>query len=239
MRIRLATAVVLLALTLAALTRAQPPTPPAKSNTGDIELVEKLQVARRDYQKVLEQIRVHYLKTGDIERAKWAEEELRQYQRINKQAFRLELDVPPPNLIGNTNIPEANKLYMAAMSYKDKGWGTDHIDNQRRAEILFQKLLTEYPQSDKISDTAYMLGDIYESKAYKQFRRSAAYYERCFQWNPKTQFDARIRAARLYDKQLNERGRALELYKEVTTHETDGKRHQEATKRVADLSGTR
>src|SRR6185436_17987379 len=100
------------------------------------------------------------------------------------------------------------------MQYKDKGFSTDYIDNQRRAEILFQEVLTKYPQSDKISDAAYMLGDIYESKAYKHYGRAAQYYERCFQWNPRTQYDARIRAARIYDKQLHERPRAIELYRE-------------------------
>jgi len=229
----------LVALALADTPRAQ--TPPAKSSgtTNDLELVEKLLMSRRDYQKSLENLRLHYLKAGDPEKAKWAEEELRQYHRIAKQAFRLDLDVPPPNLIGHTNIPDANKLFTAAATYKDKGWGTDYIDNQRRSEILFQKLLTEYPQSNKIDEAAYQLGDIYESKAYKQFRRSAAYFERCFQWNPKTTSDARLRAARIYDKQLSDRVRAIEIYREVTTHETDAKRIAEATKRLADLSGTR
>jgi len=36
------------------------------------------------------------------------------------------------------------------MTYKDKGWGNDYLDNQRRAELLFQQLLSTYPQSDKI-----------------------------------------------------------------------------------------
>src|SRR5262249_22717630 len=106
-----------------------------------------------------------------------------------------------------------------------------------RSEILLQQLLTHYPQSDKIDDAAYQLGDIYESKAYKQYPRAAQYYERCFQWNPNTQFDARLRAARLYDKQLNERSHAIELYRDVTTHETDQKRIAEATKRLHDLTG--
>jgi TolA-binding protein len=218
-------------------------TPAAKSagsgNANDLELVEKLLASRREYQKALENLRLQYLKAGDPERAKWAEEELRQYHRISRQAFRLDLDVPPPTLIGNTNIPEANKLFTAAMSYKDKGWGTEYIDNQRRSEILFQKLLTEYPQSNKIDEAAYQLGDIYESKANKQYRRSAAYFERCFQWNPKTTSDARIRAARIYDKQLADRSRAIEIYKEVTTHETDAKRIAEAHKRLQELSGAR
>ena len=216
---------------------AQTPAPAGRPT--DLEHVEKLHVARRDYQKALETLRAHYLQNGDLERAKWAEEELLQWQRIPKQPFRLELDVPPPTLNGLSNIPEANKLFMRAQQYKDKGWATDWVDNQRRAEILFQELLTRYPQSDKISDAAFMLGDIYEKKPYLQYRRAAQYYERCFQWNPRTQHEARIRAARLYDRQLGERGRAIELYREVTTHETDQRRVQEATKRLSELSGGR
>jgi len=114
-----------LAVTVNVGPRAQPPVPPSGSSgaatavgkASDLELVEKLLVVRKDYQKSLENLRTHYFKVGDIERAKWAEEELRQYQRIAKQAFRLDLDLPPPTLVGNTNVPEANKLFMAAMSY--------------------------------------------------------------------------------------------------------------------------
>jgi tetratricopeptide (TPR) repeat protein len=231
--------VVLLGIALANPPRAQTPQGKNAGQANDLELVEKLLLTRRDYQKALENLRVHYWKVGDPERAKWAEEELRQYQRIPKQAFRLDLDVPPPNLVGNTNIPEANKIFTAAMAYKEKGWGTDYIDNQRRAEILFQKLLTEYPQSNRIDEAAYQLGDIYDSKAYKQYRRAGAYFERCFQWNPKTTTDARLRAAHIYDKQLSDRSRAIEIYKEITTHETDAKRLAEAQKRLTELSGTR
>jgi TolA-binding protein len=221
---------------------AQPPGSPAdkgKAPTGavsDIEKVERVLAARRDYQVALEQLRMHYIQAGDIERARWAEEELRQFHRMNKQAYRLELDVPPPTLQAQQNIPEANELYKRAMTYKGKGWWTDFLDNQRRAELLFQQILTNYPQSDKIDDAAYQLGDIYESSAYKQYRRAAQYFERCFQWNVNTQFDARLRAAHLYDKYLQERTRAIELYREITTHETDPKRIAEAQKRLTDLS---
>jgi len=230
-------------LSLPVLAQNQPNTSPANSKPAaggpsDMEIVERVLAKRREYQMALEQLRSHYLATGDLERAKWAEEELINFHRIPKQAFRLDLDVPPPLLKAEQNIPEANELYRRAMTYKDKGWsGTEYIDNQRRAELLFQQILTNYPQSNQIDDAAYQLGDIYESKAYKQYRRAAMYYERCFQWNPNTQFDARIRAARLYDKYLQERSRAMELYKEVTTHETDPKRIAEAQKRITELSG--
>jgi len=215
-------------------TGAKPP-----QGVADIELVERVLAARREYQRSLEKLRLHYLDAGDIERARWAEEELKQYHLIAKQAYRLELDVPPPTLQATQNIPEANRIYQRAMAYKDKGWGTDYLYNQRRAELLFQQILSQYPQCDKIGYAAFQLGEIYESRAYKQYRRAAQYYERCFQWNQHTQLDARMRAARLYDRNLMERGRAIELYKEVTTHETDPKRIQEAEKRMTELSGSR
>lgn len=220
-------------------TKNTPASKPPSGPPSDIDKVERLLSARKEYQISLEELRKHYLAVGDIERARWAEEELIQYHRLVKEAYRLERDVPPPTLQGTYNIPEANELYRRAMTYKDKGWGTDYIDNQRRAELLLQQILTQHPESTRISDTAYQLGDIYESKANKQFRRAAMYFERCFQWDIHTHFDARLRAARLYDKSTLDRARAIELYKEVTQHETDEKQIEEAKKRLAELSGTK
>ena len=216
-----------------------PPNPLGNNKNGDLEIVQKLLAVRRDYQKTLEQLYVHYHQVNDKERERWAKEELVSFHRIPKNAFILDLDVPPPNLSGNTNVTEANKLFTWAMQFKDKGIGTDYIDNQRRSELLFQEILTKYPQSDKIGAVAFMLGDIYESKAYKMYYRAVEYYHRCYQWNPKTTYEARIRAARIYDKQLNNRTKALEVYREVMTHEVDPRRHQEAQKRINELTGSK
>ncbi len=236
-----------LALGLTALIYAQSSTAPPDKNkipaaggaaagASDIEKVERVLAARHEYQLSLESLRAYYISTNDIERARWAEDELLQYQRLSKQAYRMELDVPPPTLQAAYNIPEANELYKRAMTYKDKGWGTDYIDNQRRAELLLQQLLSDHPQSDKISDAAYQLGDIYESRAYRQYDRAAHYFERSFQWNPKTQYDARLRAARLYERNSGERTHAIDIYRDIVNRETDPQRIQEANERLAALS---
>ena len=47
------------------------------------------------------------------------------------------------------------------------------------------------------------------------------------------------RNTRIYDKHLQNRNKAMEIYREVTTHETDPRRIQEAQKRIAELSGTK
>jgi hypothetical protein len=227
---------------------AQQPTKPgagpakgaAPKPVSDIDLVEKVLNCRRDYQVSLEALRAHYVSTNEPEKVRWAEDELRQFHRMNKQAYNLKLDVPPETLKAELNIPEANELYIKAMEFKNKGgWGDDYIDNMRRAELLFQQLLTSYPQSNKIGDTAYQLGDLYEGKAFKHYRRAAVYFERCFRWHSNTHFDARLRAAHLYDRTLNDRSKAVELYQEVLTNETDPKWREEAQKRLTELRATK
>lgn len=221
----------------AAFVSAQSRVPPAGAAVApEVNAVKRVIAARREYQTALEQLRSLYSSNGDNEKLKWSEDEIKQFHRVPKHAYVLDLDVPGPGLRAEQNIPGANELYRRAMEFKDRGFGNDYIDNQIRAEILFQQLINQYPTSNKNSDSAYQLGDIYESRAFHQYRRAASYFERCFQWNPNTQFDARIRAARLYDKALNERGRAIELYKLVTIHETDPKRTQEAQRRLTELS---
>lgn len=208
----------------------------APPSADDVALVKRVMAARLEYQTSLEQLRAHYLQHGDMERVRWVEEELLSYHRISKRAYRLELDVPPPTLQPMYNIPEANEQFRRAMSYKGKGWFSTHDDNLRRAEILFQQILSVYPQCDKIAEVAYQLGEIYESRAFRQYRRSAVYYERSCQWNPNAVTDARLRAARLYDKVLQDRSKAVQLYREVTLRDTDQKRVEEATKRLRDMS---
>src|SRR5439155_1338777 len=105
------------------------------------------------------------------------------------------------------------------------------------AELLLQQLLAQYPTSNKCSDAAYQLGDTYETRRPPQYRRAAVYFERCVQWNPSTQYDARLRAAKVYDRQLRERAKAVEWYKAVLSHETDEKRRQEAQRRLNELGG--
>lgn len=206
------------------------------SGASDIELVERVLETRKQYATALKELLAHYHRSGDKQRAKMVEEELVAYHRLPLHAYRLDLDVPSPKLQPLYNQPEANRIYQQALAYKGRGVGNDYVDNMRRSEILFQQLLTNYPQSTRISDTAYHLGDIYESRAFKQYERAAAYYERCFQWNATTQFDARLRAARIYDRDLKNRSRALELYRLVREFETDTAHIQEANRRIADLS---
>jgi TolA-binding protein len=214
------------------------PTPGQPSAATDIGLAKRVLAARHEYQLALEQLHAYYGSVGDSERERWAEDELKQFHRVPKAAYIMDLDVAGPGLRPDQNVPAANELYRKAMSYKGKGFGSDYTDNQIRAELLLQQLLGQYPTSNKCSDAAYQLGDIYENRRPAQYRRAAVYYERCVQWNPTTQYDARLRAAKLYDRQMRERAKAIELYKAVLNNETDERRRQEAQRRLGELSAT-
>lgn len=207
----------------------------ANQANDDVVAVKRLLAARHEYQTSMEDLRAFYLKMGDFERVRQVEEELLSYHRISKRAYRLELDVPPPTLTPNQNIPEANELFRRAVAFKSKGWGQESDDNYRRAELLLQQLINLYPQSDKLSETAFHLGDVYESRSFKQYRRAAMYYERSFQWNSQTTNEARLRAARLYDRTLNDRSKAVQLYREEMSRTSDPKRQDEARKRLMEL----
>jgi hypothetical protein len=209
--------------------------PPAIS---DVELVEKCISARKEYENSLRALYEYYHRIADKQRSQWTEQELMGYHLLFKPSYNLDVkDVPPATLEAKTNIREANELYRSAMEYKGRGFGNDYVLNQRRAEVLLREILDKYAASDKISDVAYQLGDIYESKAFKQYDRAARYFERSFQWKKGISTDARLRAATLYDRQLNDRSKAIELYRDEIAHDTDADRIKQAEKRLSDLVG--
>lgn len=222
-----------------------PPEPEAGTGSvppaaNDVELVERTIAARREYENSLRALHGHYFKAGDKLRMQWAEQELIAFHLMFKPSYNLDVkDVPPPTLQADVNIREANELYRAAMEYKGKGSGNDFTLNQRRAEILFREILEKHPNSDKIGEVAYQLGDLYEGKAYRQYDRAAKYFERSAQWVKGSRTDARLRAATLYDKQLNERQKAIEMYREVLNHDVDAERIKVSEQRLGVLTGQR
>lgn len=214
------------------------PPPAAPTGASDVQIVERCLTARKEYETSLKALYEHYAKVGDKQRLAWVERELMAFHMMWKPSYNLDVkDVPPPSLEARVNVKEANDLYRAAMEYKGKGFGDDYILNMRRSELLLREILEKYPNSDKIGDVAYQLGEIYEGRAYKQFDRSAKYYERSTQWVKGNRSDARLRAAVLYDKQLNERTKAIEMYRGVIDHDTDADRIKQAEKRLGELMG--
>lgn len=212
-----------------------------RATDQETELVKKVFEARDAYQASLERLRAFYIHTNNDENRQWVDKELTEYHLMVKSPYVLELDLPPADLKPDTSIPKANRLLREAVDWKDKRsmLDRDRGENYKRAELLLRRLLTDYKKSDKISEACYYLGEIYSSKYFAQYRRSVAFYERAFLYQPNTSLDARLRAANVYDKYLADRRRAIELYQEVLGREIDPAQTKEARKRLDDLLGTK
>jgi len=213
---------------------------PVKEKADEAKLVQDLVAARQSYQKSLVALYQHYDMKGDRERSRWAEEELKNFHLTSKYSFRTDIaDVPQEALVAKENIKEANDMFREAMKYKEKGTGTEYILNQRRCELLLQEILVKHKNSDKIADVAYQLGELYEGRAFKQYERAAAYFERVAVWKKGSRTDARLRAAYIYDKILNERSKAVNMYREEIANDTDPERIKFAESRIAELTSSR
>lgn len=212
-----------------------------RGNDQEVELVKKIYETRDAYQASLERLRAFYIHTSNEENRQWVEKELTEYHLMVKSPYILELDLPPADLKAESSIPKANRLLREAIDWKEKRSLLDRErgENFKRAELLLRRLLNDYKRSDQISAACYHLGDIYASKYFQQYRRAVAFYERSFHYQPNTSLDSRLKAAAVYDRNLADRRRAIELYQEVLGRETDPAQTKEARRRLDDLLGTR
>ena len=102
---------------------------------------------------------------------------------------------------------------------------------------VFRELIETYPNSDKIDDAAFWLGEIHKEYLKDQEQIAVQWYERSFAWDPATPHSARFQAAVVYDYRLHDRDRALELYRLVLAEETSKRSNVDfATRRIEQLT---
>lgn len=198
------------------------------------ELVKQVYAARKDYQASLERLRSYYVQITHEENRYWVEKELTDFHLALKAPYILDMDLPSATLKSEKNVPQANKMFREALDWMNRT-GMDKEQNVKRAEILFQRILRDFPESDKIDEACYYLGEIYSSKYFQMYRRSVAYYERVFLYSPDTNLDARLRAAYVYERNLGNSQRAVALYQEVLAREVDPNQTREARRRLDTL----
>ncbi|MGL4460578.1 MAG: tetratricopeptide repeat protein [Planctomycetia bacterium] len=200
------------------------------------ELARQVHQAREAYQASLERLRGYYVHVHNEENRGWAEAELTAYHLIVKAPYVLDMDLPSADLKPEVNDPKANRIFREALDWLSKRTFTDRGENYKRSELLFRRLIRDYPRSDKLDEACYYLGEIYSTKYFQQNRRAVAYYERVLLYDPNTNLDARLRAAQLYEK-LGDTRRAVELYQEVLRREVDPTVTRDAKRRLEGLIG--
>ncbi len=191
--------------------RAMPPSAPA-----EVALIEVVAAQRDEYRLALEKLRAYYEKSGNDMKLGWVKKELRAIAAAPRYSYMIDAEVAGPSLKASVSIPEADELFDQAMAHYSKGKTLGLFKNNKQLGLAldkFNQLIREYPVSNKIDDSAFYAGRIYEM--FGDYSIAATYYQRAFQWNPKIDYPARYRAALVYDWKLKRRQDALVLYQQA------------------------
>jgi tetratricopeptide (TPR) repeat protein len=207
-------------------------------DAGEVDAVERVAEARAGYQAAMEELIAYYKSTGNETKRRWAQNELTTFRQMAQYRYLMPGEVVTQNMSATEDVPGAEDLYKKARSLYAAAGGYFIITDEaklRQSLQLFNQLTTEYPNSTRIDEAAYRAGQIYEH--FKDYELAAVMYQRCFQWNDKTNFPARFRAARVLDQRLKMRKEALAIYKLSVQKESRYEDNTEFAKtRIMELS---
>ena len=195
----------------------------AVADAHEVDLVEQVLTYRAKYHRSLALLRQYYESHGYADKQEWAQFELTGLRRVKAFRYLLDAEIPSDQLTPRDAIAEADALYAKGMELMRKG-GHETValydeDLMVEAAQAFRNLIEQYPSSDKIDDAAFFLGEIHKEYLKNQEALAVKWYERAWTWDPHTPHPARFQAAVVYDFRLQDRDRALELYRAVLAEE--------------------
>ncbi|MHC4716779.1 MAG: tetratricopeptide repeat protein [Planctomycetota bacterium] len=222
-----------------------PPAAPAGESVegaAEAALVEAVLAARRRWADALDSLARHYKATGRNFRLALIRNVQQRFDPVRTYSYYLHVEVPPANLRPTRFSQEAESLFEQALKIHKQGKPlpllTDY-SKQRRALGMFLELVRSYPDSTRIAESAYYIGDIYK-EYFDEDIRAVQWYQRAWEWDPKVLKPARFQAAVVYDLRLAQPGKALPLYQQAIRHEQfNASNVQFATNRIKDLTGQR
>lgn len=210
------------------------------ADTSEVDIVEQMAVNRQAYRQGLELLVGYYTRTGNNMKLEWAKKELAALNTMPKYNYIIEAIVASANLKVSDSIPDADDLYYDAQQLDKDAGALPILKNENQLRLALEKyneLIRKYPSSDKIDDSAYNAGVIYEY--FKDYSIALLYYKRAYQWDPETIHPARFRAARVLDKNLHRNAEALQLYQQAVKIEGQYEKYREwkefAERRIREL----
>ena len=205
---------------------------------GELGLVEEVTRVRRAYARALAALQQYYTSRGMAYKLDWVRTELEAFEKVPKVQYLGVAEIAGPNLKPTRSIQAADQLFTEAMHFKNyPAFPPGKKDYLKLALDKFQALITQFPDSDKIADAAFMMGEIYGGWYFEDWARAVQCYERCWQWDPKTPRPALFNAAKIYEEKLKNRAKAVELYNRVLNESNDQNLVNQARDRIRALTG--
>lgn len=193
------------------------------SDQQEVDLVEEMTAHRTAYLQSLEKLRDFYSARGYAEKQAWADHELKGLRGLRTFRYVMDAEVPKVERNPIAAVEDADALYERGLALMRKGGhGVPVFYSEKQmveAADLFKLLIERYPNSDKVDDAAFQLGEIYKEYMKDQESIAVQWYERALQWDSDSPHPVRFQAAVVYDYRLHNRDRALELYQEVVRRE--------------------
>jgi len=207
-----------------------------KTALKEKEYVDAVIEARKAYRAALVKLRQLYLNVGNAERVEWASSELKDYDAGRHYRFISPVDTLSPDASPSKDIQPAEDLFKKAEGLRTQvlpPWGKEA--RLKEARRLHLSLIEKYPESRRLSDAAFSLGDIMGGMYFREYEAAAKYYKLCFQWNPKTRLPARYRAGLIYENKLGKYEEAARMYYLASRQGPDELLRQQASIRLERL----
>jgi tetratricopeptide (TPR) repeat protein len=201
-------------------------------------LVEQVAQSRENYREGLQKLADFYRKNGNSMKLNWAQAEIKGLDSAPQYRFIIQAEAAGPDLRAVASIPGADVLYRDGQALYNEGRSIIGIADDAKLRMAldrFNRIIAEFPTSDKIGAAAYISGEIYEH--FKDYSIAALYYKRAFQWDPNIQYPATFKAAYMYDKYLMNRSEALDLYNLYLARGAKNQAYKEhAEMRIAEIN---
>ncbi len=190
---------------------------------------------RKIYRKALWELVQFYQTIGNLTRLRAARKELEGFDRSPQPLYGL-LFANEKNVSPSENIPIANALFDEGKALKKS---YDIINKKAKLTMAledFSRIISEYPESDKVDDAAFEIAEIYSGFFFKEYEWAAEHYVKSHRWNPESGRPARYLAAKIYDKKLRDYPKAAQLYREAAEASPTLKFREISKMRVEELA---
>jgi len=206
----------------------------AAGDANEFALVDKVVGMREAYEQSLRELAEYYNNKGYADKYVRASDELAAYLSIPKLDYlQLNVKMVSPPAAKQDAIKEADILYADGVMYKEY---PDLLTKKSKLKVAiarFQRIIENYPESDKADEAAYMLGEIFEGFYFKDFGTAATYFDQAGKINPYIAKPAFFKAANIYYYKLPRYEKAADRYRKVRQYSTNDEHKKSAAYRIA------